>query len=282
MNYRHQFHAGNFADVFKHTLLLILLEALNRKPAPWCYFDSHAGAGLYDLQSDEAQRGGEAAGGIGKLWRLRATAPAPVAQLRTIVAAINPGLAADTPPRFYPGSPLVARAMARVADRLVLAELQPEEAQLLRTHLRREARAAVHTRDGYEMLKALVPPAEHRGLALVDPPFEQPTEFAHVVQALHMLQHRWPDGVYALWYPLKDEPAVRRFERELLHLKPRRVLSAEFRVAAPDTPGFHACGMLLLNPPWQSEHAIEKALSFLRDTLAPQSGSYRLRWLVTE
>jgi len=282
MNYRHQFHAGNFADVFKHTLLVILLDALNRKPAPWCYFDSHAGSGLYDLHSAEARRSGEAGNGINRLWPVRATAPAPVAQLCTTVAAFNPGLAADALPRFYPGSPLIAAAAARAEDRLVLAELQPEEAQLLRTHLRRDARTAVHARDGYELLKALTPPVERRGLALIDPPFELSTEFVHLLQAIRAVQRRWPEGVYALWYPRKDEPATRRFERELVRLKLRRVLQAEFRMAPPGAPGFHACAMTLLNPPWQSEHAIETALGFLRDTLAPQDGNYRLRWLVTE
>lgn len=281
MNYRHQFHAGNFADIFKHSLLVILLEALSRKDAPWCYFDSHAGAGLYNLQSDEARRGGEAASGIYRLWPVRAAAPAPVAALCAAVGAVNPGLDDGALPRFYPGSPLVAAARARASDRLVLAELRPEEAQLLRTHLRRDARAAVHLRDGYEMLKALTPPAERRGLVLLDPPFEQATEFVQILQALRVLHGRWPEGVGALWYPLKDPPAAQRFERELLRLKLRRVLLAEFRVTPPEVPGFRACGMALINPPWQCEHAIETTLGFLRDTLAPQAGSHRLRWLAS-
>ena len=281
MNYRHLFHAGNFADIFKHTLLVVLLEALNRKPAPWCLFDSHAGAGLYDLHAEEARRSGEAAGGIGRLWPARAAAPPPVAQLCAAVAAVNPGLATDALPRFYPGSPLVAANLARAHDRLVLAELQPEEALLLRTHLRRDARVAVHVRDGYEMLKALTPPAERRGLALLDPPFEKATEFVQMLQALRVTQRRWSEGVYALWYPLKDQPAVRRFERELRHLKARRVLLAEFRAAPAGTPGLHACGLALINPPWQIEQGSEAALEFLRDTLAPQCGGYQLRWLTT-
>ena len=282
MNYRHVFHAGNFADVFKHTLLIILLEALNRKPAPWCYFDSHASTGLYDLQSTEARRSNEAAGGIARVWSLRAAAPAPVAQLCRTVIAINPALGADALPRFYPGSPLITAGLAREHDRLVLAELHPDEALLLRTHLRRDARAAVHARDGYEMLKALTPPAERRGLVLIDPPFEQATEFVQMLQALRVTLRRWPEGMYALWYPLKDEPAARRFERELRHAHLHRVLLAELRVAPPEVPGFHACGLALVNPPWQSEQPMDAALAFLRDTLAPQDGSYKLRWLVTE
>lgn len=282
MNYRHPFHAGNFADVFKHTLLTILLDALSRKPAPWCYYETHAGAGLYDLQSDEARRGGEAGYGIGRLWPARHTAPEAVARLCAAVAAVNPDLPAGALPRFYPGSPLIAAGQARDHDRLVLAELQPDEARLLYTHLRGSKGAAVHARDGYEMLQALTPPREHRGLVLVDPPYERSTEFMDVVQALRVTWRRWPEGVYALWYPLKDEPAARHFERELLKLPLRRVLQAEFHIAPPGTPGFHACALALINPPWQSEHSMDSALRFLRDTLAPQTGSYRLRWMVTE
>lgn len=282
MNYRHAFHAGNFADVFKHTLLIILLEALNRKPAPWCYFDSHAGAGLYDLQSIEARRGGEAAAGIYRLWPRRAAAPARVAQLCSAVVAVNPGLPATALPRFYPGSPLITAGLARQHDRLVLAEMHSEEAQLLRTHVRRDARTMVHTRDGHEMLGALTPPAERRGLVLIDPPFEQPTEFVHTLQALRLTYRRWPEGVYALWYPIKDPLAAQRFERELVRMKLRRVLLAELRVAPAEVPGLHACGMAMINPPWQSELAMDVALAFLRDTLVPQTGSYRLRWLVVD
>ncbi|HKV97458.1 MAG TPA: 23S rRNA (adenine(2030)-N(6))-methyltransferase RlmJ [Gammaproteobacteria bacterium] len=281
MNYRHAYHAGNFADVFKHTLLIILLTALNRKPAPWCYFDSHAGAGLYDLQGAEVRRGDEAAGGIHRLWPLRATAPAPVAELCSAVAAVNPGLPADALPRFYPGSPLIAAGLARPQDRLVLAELRSDEVQLLRTHLHRDAHAAIHARDGYEMLRALTPPAERRGLALLDPTFELPTEFVQMLQALSAAYQRWPEGVYALWYPRKDGPATRRLERELLRLKPQRMLRADFRIAPEDTPQFGACSLALINPPWQSEHAMQVSLAFLRDALAPQAGSYHLHWLTT-
>lgn len=282
MNYRHAFHAGNFADIVKHTVLLVLLEALNRKPAPWCYFDCHAGAGLYDLHSDEAARSSEAVGGIGRLWPLRNQAPAAVAELCAAVAAVNPGLAAGALPRFYPGSPLIAAGLARAQDRLILAELQLEEARVLRTHFRRDARVAVHVRDGYEMLKALTPPPERRGLALLDPPFEQPTEFTQLLQSLRIAQRRWPEGVQAAWYPLKDQPAVRRFERELLRADIRRILLAEFRLALSDVPGLHACGMALINPPWQTEQALRQALEFLVGTLSSGSGSSRVWWLVEE
>ncbi|MGH8379045.1 MAG: 23S rRNA (adenine(2030)-N(6))-methyltransferase RlmJ, partial [Gammaproteobacteria bacterium] len=190
MNYRHAYHAGNFADIMKHALLVILLDALNHKPAPWCYFDTQAGAGIYDLASEAATKTGEAAGGIGRLWPLRSSAPAPVAQLCAIISGINDENAAACP-RFYPGSPVAAASLARHQDRLVLAELHPQEARVLREHFRGDRRVAVHHRDGYEMLKALAPPAERRGLVLMDPSFEKPDEFVKLLAALKNAHARW-------------------------------------------------------------------------------------------
>jgi len=211
VNYRHGFHAGNFADVVKHTLLVLLLEALERKPAPLAYLDTHAGAGVYDLGSEAARRTGEAAGGIGRLWPARGRLPAAAERLCQIVAALDAG----DPPKLYPGSPWVAASLLRPTDRLVLAELHPEEARALKTEFQRDTRAAVHERDGYEMLKALTPPAERRGLVLLDPPYEQPEEFPELVKAVTAAHGRWSGGVYALWYPIKDEPARRRFLRQM-------------------------------------------------------------------
>ncbi|MGB9428404.1 MAG: 23S rRNA (adenine(2030)-N(6))-methyltransferase RlmJ [Gammaproteobacteria bacterium] len=282
MNYRHAFHAGNFADIVKHTVLAVLLEALNRKPVPWSYFDSHAGAGVYDLAAEAATKSNESAGGIGRLWVGRRAAPAPVMQLCDAVATVNPGLAPGVTPRFYPGSPMVAAGLARAQDRLVLAELQPHEERVLHDRFRRDPRVAIHLRDGYEMLKALLPPAERRGLVLMDPPFEQPEEFSRMLDTLRVAHARWSMGTYALWYPMKDVPAVMRFERGLLQSDIRRILLAEFRMAPAEVPGFFGCGMAVVNPPWQSESSLDNALSFLKDVLAPKTGSHDIRWLVRE
>ncbi|HVC37044.1 MAG TPA: 23S rRNA (adenine(2030)-N(6))-methyltransferase RlmJ [Gammaproteobacteria bacterium] len=281
MNYRHEFHAGNFADVMKHTLLIILLEALNRKPAAWYYFDTHAGAGGYDLTGKAAAKTAEAAGGIGRLWPQRSTAPAPVQQLCAVVTGVNAALAPGTTPRFYPGSPSVAAALACAQDRLVLAELQPQEHRLLRDRFRGDPRVALHARDGYEMLKALVPPPEHRGLVLMDPPFEQPDEFDAQLEALRIAHSRWSNGVYALWYPMKDETVVRRFYRRLTESGLPRLLVAEFRVAPAAAQLFSACGMLVVNPPWQSDAAMNEALRFLATVLAPGCGGSAVRWLTS-
>src|SRR5882724_6947938 len=200
MNYRHGFHAGNFADVVKHSLLAMLLEALSRKPAPWAYLDTHAGAGAYDLHSEAARRTREAEGGIGRLWVARGAArgrlPPAAEKLCDIVAGLNPGAPAGSLPRVYPGSPRVAAALARPGDRLLLAELHPEEAYLLRGELQGNKAVAVHERDGYEMLKAFTPPKERRGLVLIDPPYEKADEFETVADALVSAHGRWATGSY--------------------------------------------------------------------------------------
>jgi 23S rRNA (adenine2030-N6)-methyltransferase len=282
MNYRHEFHAGNFADVMKHTLLVILLQSLNRKSSAWCYFDSHAGAGCYDLQSKAAMKTREMTSGIDRLWPQRDAAPAPVQALCNIISGFNPDSGPGTTPRFYPGSPCITAALARKHDRLVLAELHPQEQRLLRENCRREPRVSIHARDGYEMLKALVPPAERRGLVLMDPPFEQPDEYQAQLQALRDAHTRWPTGVYALWYPIKDEAIVQGFYRKLADSGIRHLLMAELRLAPAAAGFFAACGMLLVNPPWQSDAAIKEALRYLVQVLAPGSGSSTVRWLVSK
>ncbi len=281
MNYRHAFHAGNFADVVKHTLLVVLLEALSRKPAPWCYLDSHAGAGAYDLGGEAARRTREAAEGILKLWPARGRLPAPAEELCRLVAEFNPGLTPDEPPRNYPGSPAIAAALARPSDRLVLSELQAEDARHLRALFQRDSRAAVHERDGYEMLKALVPPAEKRGLVLMDPSFEQPDEFERMAACLAACHARWPSGVYALWYPLKDEPARARFLRGLERSGLRKILLTEVRISR-QADALAGTGMVIVNPPWQVEQEIGSALRSLAHLLAPETGQSEVRWLVPE
>ena len=279
MNYRHGFHAGNFADVVKHSLLAMLLEALNRKPAPWAYLETHAGAGAYDLHSEAARRTGEAAGGIGRLWAARGQLSPAAERLCRIVAELNPGAAAGDLPRVYPGSPRIAAALARSEDKLFLAELHPEEAYLLRGELRGSANAAVHERDGYEMLKALTPPKERRGLVLMDPPYERPDEFETVAAVLKSAHSRWPTGVYALWYPIKDDAARRRFLRKLEQSGIRKILLTELTLPAqPDT--LYGTGMLIVNPPYKLDEEARQCLQVLVPILEAERSE--VRWLVEE
>lgn len=281
MNYRHGFHAGNFADVVKHSLLLLLLEALGQKSAPWAYLDTHAGAGAYDLGSERARRTGEAAGGILHLWPARGRLPAAAARLCDIVAGLNPGLAAGALPRIYPGSPRVAAALARESDRLILAELHPEEARALKVEFKRDQRVAVHERDGYEMLQALTPPKERRGLVLMDPPYEKAEEFELAASALVAAHAHWAGGVYALWYPIKDDSARRRFLRRVEQSGLRKLLLTELR-RATRADGLAGSGLLVVNPPWQVDAAMRACLEGLKPLLAPEGGETEVRWLVPE
>jgi len=279
MNYRHGFHAGNFADVVKHSLLVMLLEALDRKPAAWAYLDTHAGAGAYDLHSEAAQRTGEALRGIGRLWAARGELPAAAERLCRIVAELNPGLAEGTLPRVYPGSPRVASALARPGDRLLLAELHPQEAYLLRGEMRDSACAAVHERDGYEMLKALTPPKERRGMVLMDPPYEKADEFETAAAALIEAHRHWSTGVYALWYPIKDDSARRRFLRRLEQSGLRKVLLTELYLP-PQEAALSGTGLLVVNPPWQMDAQAKSCLAALGPVLGAERSE--VRWLVPE
>lgn len=281
MNYRHGFHAGNFADVVKHSLLIQLLEALGQKATPWAYFDTHAGSGTYDLGSEQARRTREAEGGILRLWPVRGRLPAAAERLCVTVAALNPGLETGKPPRLYPGSPRVALSLAREQDRVVLAELHPEEARALKAGFHREGRVAVHQRDGYEMLQALTPPRERRGLVLMDPPYEKADEFESSAAALAAAYAHWAGGIYALWYPIKDDSARRRFLRRVEQSGLRKLLLTELRLA-PRADGLAGSGLLVLNPPWQVEHAMRACLEGLLPLLAPEGGETEVRWLVPE
>jgi 23S rRNA (adenine2030-N6)-methyltransferase len=228
MNYRHAFHAGNFADVFKHTILVGLLQALKEKPAPFCYLDTHAGAGRYDLRGVEAARTGEAESGIVRLLGAQAEAPPLLRAYLDLIAALNLAGYSGHAIAIYPGSPLIASHLLRPSDRAVLCELQGEEAAALKALFAGDARIGVHQRDGYAALAALLPPKERRGLVLIDPPFEaQEGEFCAIEAALKSAYARWPTGIYAIWYPIKP----RRRDRSALVRRERHAQDARGRIA---------------------------------------------------
>jgi len=282
MNYRHIYHAGNFADVFKHAVLTLLVERLKDKPAAFCVLDTHAGAGLYDVESPEAQKTGEFARGFGQLGLGREAGqgglPAELAPYVAAVRAANPGGGL----RFYPGSPRLVRALLRPQDRLVACELHPEDAASLKRLLARDPQVQVHRRDGYEALGALLPPREKRGLVLIDPPFEEPGERRQVAQALARAHARWPQGVYAIWYPIKSEAEARLFHGELANTGIRRQLAAEMTVRAGGDPAaLNGCGMAVVNPPFRLEATLAGVLPELHARLAAEGGT-RVAWLVKE
>lgn len=263
MHYRHGFHAGNFADVFKHTLLCGLLLALNRKEKPWCYLDTHAGAGCYDLGGEGATRTGEWQEGIGRL----AAVEDPTEPLATYLGIIR-----RLPQGHYPGSPLIARALARAQDRLVLCEKVEEVAETLRSELRGDSRAHVHRRDGYEA-HALLPPAEKRGLVLIDPPFERVDEFDAAAEFLKQAQGRFGTGIFAAWYPLKNRHAAGRFVRRVARESQKPVSEFRFETGAPGEGQMRACGVLVANPPFRFEEEVMPALQRLVPLLAQGPGA---------
>ena len=283
MNYRHAFHAGNFADVFKHVLLSRILVHLARKPAPFRYVDTHSGIGLYDLDGSEARRSGEWRLGIGQL-DAEAGSEAVRELLKPYLDVLGPRDAAGRP-SLYPGSPLIALALSRPQDRLTFCELHPEGAARLREVAARGRRAKVVEIDGYVGLKAYVPPPERRGLVLIDPPFEARTEFVAMLEALVAAHRKWPTGIYALWYPLKEPEAVARFTTGLMASGVPRVAQVELKVV-PSLWGegeLAGCGMVLVNPPFGLEEEMAMVMPFLAEALRRQEpASWQWRWLAGE
>lgn len=280
MNYRHAFHAGNFADVFKHTLLIGLLDALKAKPAPFCYVDTHAGRGRYDLRGTEAERTLEHVEGV---QRLLGAAALPDA-LQTYVDLVRT-FDTEHPDTLatYPGSPLIASRLLRETDRAILCELHEEEAAALRTALRADARFAIHQRDGYAALKALLPPAQKRGLVLIDPPFEaQAAEFATIENALANAFARWPNAIHAIWYPIKLRETILPLHRWLAaHAGGSGALVAELLLHADNsTLRLNGCGLAIVNPPWRFDVQVQEWLPALAELLAQsRHGSHRIEWL---
>jgi 23S rRNA (adenine2030-N6)-methyltransferase len=271
MNYRHAFHAGNFADVFKHVILIGLLDALKRKPAAFHYYDTHAGRGRYDLRSMAAQRTGEADGGVRRILG-DASLPEPLAAYATLIRRLNGDRGNEA--HVYPGSPLIASLILRAQDRMTFCEAHDEEADALRNLFRDERRATIHKRDGYAALKALLPPGERRGLVLIDPPFEeQAREFATIEAALDQALARWATGTYAIWYPVKLRYPVAAFHRRLAAKAPK-VLVAELLLHPDNTAlRLNGCGLAIINPPWRIDAWLERLLPELCRLLAPGPGA---------
>jgi 23S rRNA (adenine2030-N6)-methyltransferase len=275
VNYRHAFHAGNFADVHKHVVLLALLERLKQKPKPLLYLDTHAGRGSYDLRAEDATRSGESREGIARLAGL----PLRSADLLRYLQATH---AAGAAPTHYPGSPLIALGALRDGDRAVLVEQQPAEAQALQQATSRMRDVSIVCGDGYAALKTYLPPRENRGLVLIDPPYEADTEFADAERALRFGLSRWPNGVFALWYPIKAGAQSQRLNAALQASGLRKLLRLELTVRPADSPiGLNGSGLVIANPPWKFDGEMREALVELHAALEGQ-GAARVEWLVGE
>lgn len=282
MNYRHAYHAGNFADVIKHVVLARILAYLKHKPGAFRVIDTHAGIGLYDLSSEEAQKTGEWRDGIGRL--LAASLPQVASTLLEpyldAVRAANDGANF----RYYPGSPVLTRQMLRQQDRLTAIELHPADNAVLKERFAGDWQARVIELDGWLALGAHVPPKEKRGLVLVDPPFEKPDEFARLVDGLVRAYRRWPGGTYALWYPIKDHDAVEEFRNALRATGIAKILDLPFALLAPSRePRLDGAGMVVVNPPYVLEEEMAIILPVLHGILAEKKAPFaRPYWLASD
>jgi 23S rRNA (adenine2030-N6)-methyltransferase len=253
MNYRHAYHAGNFADVVKHIALVAILNHLKKKETPFAVIDTHAGRGLYDLKGDEAARTDEASSGIG---RLRDLHEGPAALLDYL--ALVKGYGVDA----YPGSPLLAARLKRPGDRLVAIEKHPEDEAALARALAPFKRARAVEGDGYKQLVALLPPPERRGLVLIDPPYEQPSEFSDAAQALIAANARFATGIFLVWFPIKSRREADSFCGEVVAGGLKRALRIDFDTAPSSAEEkLHAAGLFVVNPPFGFEEEMRAALS---------------------
>jgi 23S rRNA (adenine2030-N6)-methyltransferase len=274
MNYRHSFHAGNSADVVKHSLLIALVRALQQKQGALTLIDTHAGCALYDLGGEDALRTGECAQGV-----LRAFVdPNPLLDdYRAAVQAVNPG----TEPQLYPGSPRILAQLLRPHDLLILNEKHPEDARVLRGVMRATS-AAVHERDAYELWLALLPPRTPRGVVVVDPPYEQTDERERITATLAAAHRKWSHGVTVIWYPLKDRATHSRWKEQLRRLGIPKMLNVEHWLYDSDQPGiYNGAGLFIVNPPYAFTQGLPPLLEALRTALAPDGhkGVLTAGWL---
>lgn len=269
MNYRHSFHAGNHTEVFKHSVLCLLVLELQKKPKPIRVLDTHAGAGMYDLCSPESQRTGEAHDGIGVIFEKNV--PAASDYLK-ILHRLNPDFL-----RYYPGSPAIVQALLRSDDRVIACELHNDDAELLRANFKDDRRISVQHRDGYEAIGAFVPPPTRRGLVFIDSPFEQADEFERLARALNSGIKKWPTGIFLAWYPLKERSGVKRLRAVYDHDNPS-TLCCEFLRQRLDGTALAGSGLILCNPPWHFEIKLRDLCRQLLIAFDATTGNYTLDW----
>jgi 23S rRNA (adenine2030-N6)-methyltransferase len=276
MNYRHAFHAGNFAEVVKHATLARIIAHLREKPAPFRIIDTHAGAGVTDLAGPQASRTGEWRDGIGRL-----RAAALDARARALLAPYLEAVDAANPPgclATYPGSPALARSWLRTQDRLIACELEPGAAAALARRMRGDPRVKVVATDGWTALAAYLPPKERRGAVLIDPPFEQPGELNRLAEGLASAHRKWATGTYVAWYPIKDRHETDGFARKLARTRIPKILRAELMVAPGQaTTQLNGTGLIIVNPPWTLEGELALLLPAFAAVLGrDRDGAFRL------
>ncbi len=282
-SYRHAYHAGNHADVLKHFVQVQLHQYMNQKDAAYTYIDTHSGAGVYALDSAQAVKSGEYLDGIARLWE-RDDLPPALADYVNLVRGMNPSGRL----RYYPGSPYVAEQVARPEDRLRLFELHPADTRLLVDNFRkleahkaeqgeraRGRRVLIEHADGFQSMKALLPPPSRRALVLIDPPYEVKLDYKHVRDALDEALGRFPSGIYAVWYPVLQRMESRQFADRLKRLPAKEWLHVTLTVATPgpDGTGMHSSGMFILNPPYTLEATLRETMPYLVQVLGQDGGA---------
>ena len=278
MNYRHSFHAGNSADVVKHSLFIALIRALQRKDSALTLIDTHAGCGLYDLAGEEAGRTGEAMQGVVRAFADRNPL---LHKYRAAVRAVNAAAHTEAEPRLYPGSPRIMAQLLRPQDGLILNEKHPEDAYALRGAMRGTP-AAVHERDAYELWLAMLPTRTPRGVVVVDPPYEQTDERARITATLAAAHRKWAHGVTVIWYPLKERPAHALWKDKLRQLGIPKLLTVEHGLYDADQPGiYNGAGLFFVNPPYAFTQGLPPLLEALRAALAPEGhrGALTAAWV---
>ncbi|MEQ1578621.1 MAG: 23S rRNA (adenine(2030)-N(6))-methyltransferase RlmJ [Hyphomicrobium sp.] len=284
MNYRHVYHAGNFADVLKHAVLALVIEHLKSKGTPFRVIDTHAGVGSYDLSSTEAQKTGEWLDGIGRLTG--ATLPPGIADiLRPYLMAVSrENIGSGGAILRYPGSPQIARSLLRPVDILAVNELHPDDCVRLTRLFAGDPQTKVLKLNGWDAIKALLPPKERRGVTLIDPPFEELGEFDRLVQGLRDAHKRFATGTVIAWYPIKDERAVAAFHAGLQRLEMSKLMSVVLMVRNPShLGGLPGTGLVISNPPFTLESKLQVLLPYLKETLQQGSGARsHIEWLKRE
>lgn len=279
LSYRHSFHAGNHADVLKHTVQSLIIESLKEKEKPFLYVDTHSGAGRYQLTGEHAEKTGEYLQGIARVWD-QEDLPEELLPYMNVVRRMNEGGRL----RYYPGSPLLAKYLLREHDQLSLTELHPTDYPLLRAEFSRDHRAQVSKGDGYQQLKAKLPPTSRRGLILMDPSYELKSDYEAVVKSIVEGYKRFATGTYAIWYPVVLRQQVKRMVSQLEATGIRKILQIELAVRPDsDQRGMTASGMIVINPPWKLEAQMKKVMPWLHQSLVPEGTGHTLvEWIVPE
>ncbi|MFZ7135754.1 23S rRNA (adenine(2030)-N(6))-methyltransferase RlmJ [Avibacterium avium] len=280
LSYRHSFHAGNFADVLKHIVQMLIIESLQQKDKGFYYLDTHAGVGHYRLFGNEAEKTGEYKEGIGRLWE-QTEMPEEVARYVALIKKLNYG---GKSLRYYAGSPLIAAHLLRPQDRALLTELHPADFPLLRNNFKEFDNVTTKRDNGFQQIKATLPPKERRGLILIDPPYELKEDYDLVVKAIEEGVKRFATGIYAIWYPVVLRQQAKRIVKGLENTGIRKILQIEMAVRPDsDQRGMTASGMIVVNPPWQLEAQMKKILPYLTKTLVPEgTGSWKVEWITPE